>query len=264
MRKTLFGLACLALVAGCTTIVPAEGPEARHGDEAAAPAARPGYAADGTLQPWVETSHGEIRRVSGAEGCVALTFDDGPHPTLTPRLLNLLAEENVHATFFLVGQRAQEWPDVVRAISAGGHEIGNHSWNHANLTQLENSAITRQLAMTDAAIFAIIGREPDIVRLPYDAGSPRVLSLIDRPVIFWDIDTLDWKAGSVGEIVDSAVRRAWSGSIVLMHDIHANTVSAVRGVIDGLRARGFEFVTVSELLSGRPCRVSTVVAAAGP
>jgi peptidoglycan/xylan/chitin deacetylase (PgdA/CDA1 family) len=258
-------MAFLALAAGCTTIAPVEAPEGRHGDEtASSPPARPGYAADGTFQPWIETAHGEIRRVSGAEGCVALTFDDGPHPTLTPRLLTLLAEENVPATFFLVGQRAQEWPSVVQAISAAGHEIGNHSWNHPNLTQLDNAAIARQLAMTDAVIMAATGHAPDIVRLPYDAGSPRVLGLIDRPVIFWDIDTLDWKAGSVDEIVDSAVRRARSGSIVLMHDIHARTVSAVRGVIDGLRARGFEFVTVSELLSGRPCRAGTVVAAVAP
>lgn len=262
MRAGVLFLALATLVAGCTTVVPSDTPEARHGAQATAAPERPGYTADGALQPWVEVGHGEIRRVNGAEGCVALTFDDGPHPTLTPRLLALLAEEGVPATFFLVGNRAQEWPDVVRAISAGGHEIGNHSWSHPNLTQLGNEEVTQQLARTDAAIFAITGAAPDIVRLPYDASSARVLSLIDRPVIWWDIDTLDWKATSVGEVVDSAVGRARSGSIVLMHDIHANTVSAVRGIIAGLRARGFEFVTVSQLMTGQPCRAVTETAAA--
>jgi len=241
--------------------VPDDTPGARHGDQVTAVPPRRGYTADGAFQPWLEVGHGEIRRVNGAEGCIALTFDDGPHPTLTPRLLTLLAEEGVRATFFLVGNRVQQWPEVVLAMSAGGHEIGNHSWNHADFTQLGNDEITQQIARTDAAIFSITGAAPDIVRLPYDASSPRVLSLIDRPVIWWDIDTLDWKATSVGEVVDSAVRRARSGSIVLMHDIHANTVSAVRGIIDGLRARGFAFVTVSELMTGLPCRAETQVAA---
>ncbi|MCW5716236.1 MAG: polysaccharide deacetylase family protein [Bauldia sp.] len=256
-------IALLAVVAGCTTIVPDAAPGARHGDPVtAAPQPRPGYTADGALQPWIEAGHGEIRRVNGAEGCVALTFDDGPHPTLTPRLLALLAEEDVRATFFVVGSRAQQWPDIIRAMNAGGHEIGNHSWNHPDLTQLGNDQVTEQLARTDAAIVSITGAAPDIVRLPYDASSSRVLSLISRPVIWWDIDTLDWKATSVGEVVDSAVRRARSGSIVLMHDIHATTVSAVRGIIEGLRARGFDFVTVSELMTGRPCRAETVIATA--
>lgn len=264
MRISAAALALLVLVGGCTTIVPTDAPDGRHGGQAGVAPVRPGYTADGEFQPWIEAAHGEIRRVAGAEGCVALTFDDGPHPTLTPRLLALLAEEHVVATFFLVGNRVQQWPDIVRAMSAGGHQIGNHSWDHANLTQLGNDAVVQEFARTDAAIFAITGAAPDIIRLPYDASSPRILGLVDRPVIFWDIDTLDWKAGSVSEIVDSAVRRARSGSIVLMHDIHATTVSAVRGIVDGLRARGFEFVTVSELMSGQPCRAETVVAAAHP
>lgn len=261
MRIPVLSLVLVALVAGCTTIAPTETPGSRHGDQEQP---RPGPTADGAFQPWIEVGRGEVRRVNGAEGCIALTFDDGPHPTLTPRLLALLAEDDVRATFFLVGNRAQQWPDVVRAISAGGHEIGNHSWNHPDLTRLGNDEITQQIARTDAAILAITGAAPDIVRLPYDASSARVLSLIDRPVIWWDIDTLDWKANSVGEVVDSAVRRSRSGSIVLMHDIHAMTVSAVRGVVAGLRARGFEFVTVSELMTGRPCRAVTVIATAQP
>lgn len=247
----------LGLVAGCTTTVPGDRPATTHAPDSG----RPGYAADGTFQPWIEVDHGEIRRVAGADGCVALTFDDGPHPTLTPRLLAVLADEHVEATFFLVGSRAQQWPSIVKAISDGGHEIGNHSWTHPNLTQLTNAEVTAQLAAADAAIVAATGVRPPIVRLPYDASSPRVLSLIDRPVIYWDIDTLDWKGLSVAEIIRSATSRARSGSIVLMHDIHPNTVSAVRGVIDGLRARGFAFVTVSRLLTGQPCRAPTVVAA---
>ena len=206
----------------------------------------------------VELAHGEVRRGTAGQNCIALTFDDGPHPTLTPRLLETLAELHVQATFFLVGNRVAQWPEIATAIHQGGHEIGNHSWSHANLTQLDSPAVQREISRTDEIILSATGVRPDIIRLPYDGSSARVLSLIDRPVIFWDIDTLDWKNPSVPAIV-SAAGRASSGSIVLMHDIHSATVNSVRGIVENLRARGYEFVTVSELMSGRPC-TPTVVA----
>ncbi len=94
-----------------------------------------------TVSPSTEYHHGEIRRVPSATGCIALTFDDGPHPSLTPRLLSILAEENAVATFFLVGQRVQQWPNIATTIRRAGHEIGNHSWSHAALTRLSTDAV---------------------------------------------------------------------------------------------------------------------------
>jgi peptidoglycan/xylan/chitin deacetylase (PgdA/CDA1 family) len=202
--------------------------------------------------PWVESHHGEVRRVASADRCVALTFDDGPHQTLTPRLLEILAEENVHATFFLVGQRVAALPGIARAIHDGGHEIGNHSWSHARFSQLSSPEIGRELAAADQAILAATGVRPAIIRIPYDDSSPRILAMADRPVIFWDIDTLDWQ-NRVTEDITQAAMRARPGSIILMHDIHATTLAAVRGVINGLEARGFIFVTVSEMLASPHC-----------
>lgn len=158
------------------------------------------------LQTSIELHHGEIRRVGSAALCVALTFDDGPDPVLTPRLLEILAAEHVRATFFLVGARVQQSPQIVADILAGGHQIGNHSWNHPMLTHLTNSEIRQQIQLTDAAILSATGMVPEVIRLPYDASSARVLSLMDRPVIYWDVDTLDWKYRSADRIVDTALR----------------------------------------------------------
>lgn len=209
-----------------------------------------------TIAASAEYHHGEIRRVPSATGCIALTFDDGPHPTFTPRLLQILAEEQAVATFFMVGQRVAQWPEIAAAVAASGHEIGNHSWSHTPFTQLGSEAILRELAATDAAIAAATSGPPSIVRLPYDASSERVLALIDRPVIFWDIDTLDWDNHSAGRIGNTIAAHARSGSIILLHDIHSTTIAAVRPAIEALKARGFQFVTVSRLLSGRPCAVA--------
>lgn len=243
----------LSVLTGCAT-TPGSGVQSTAAPAVASPSL---YAADGTYSPWIVTDHGEIRRVAMADNCIALTFDDGPHPALTPRLLAILADEQVLATFFLVGSRVATWPTVVAAIHDGGHEIGNHSWSHPNLTSLDSPAVLQEISRTDAALLAAAHIRPDIIRLPYDGSSPRVLALMDRPVIYWDIDALDWDGKTPDEMVRIATSRALPGSIILMHDIHPNTIAAIRPMIDGLKARGFAFVTVSELLTGQSCHQPT-------
>lgn len=210
-----------------------------------------------TLPTTIELHHGEIRRVDSAAPCVALTFDDGPDRVLTPRLLEILAAANVHATFFLVGARVQQSPQIAADILAGGHQIGNHSWTHPMLTQLTDAEVRRQIQLTDAAILSATGIIPTIIRLPYDASSARVLSLLDRPVIYWDVDTLDWKYRSADRIIDTVLRYARPGSIILLHDIHPTTVGATPALIEAIRAKGMDFVTVAELMSGRGCPRNT-------
>jgi peptidoglycan/xylan/chitin deacetylase (PgdA/CDA1 family) len=206
------------------------------------------------LAPGIEYYNGMVRRVPSATGCVALTFDDGPSATWTPRLLNILAEENVRATFFLVGTYAAQRPDIVAAISAAGHEIGNHSWSHPVLPRLSSDAVRRQIDQTDAVIRAATGHRPDLIRLPYGSNSPRVMALMDRPVIFWNVDGGDWSHHSSSQIVTEVVAHARSGSIVGLHDTHGRTIAAVRQIIRSLRARGYELVTLSRLMTGLPCR----------
>ncbi len=236
------------LLAGCTATL---SPSAPLVQAEAAPVVVPA--------PLPQYSY-QVRNVPEATGCVALTFDDGPHVTLTPQLLDILRSEGIRATFYVVGQRVASWPDIVARAVRESHEIGNHSWNHALFTTLSDAEIASQLARTDAAILAATGIVPATVRLPGGDGNARVFGLIDRPVVFWDVDTLDWQNRSPPTIQQISAR-AYSGSIVLLHDIHATTIAAVPGVIATLRAQGLQFVTVSELLSGRVCTNPTIVAA---
>ena len=192
----------------------------------------------------------QIAEMQGADACVALTFDDGPDDALTPTLLSVLESRGVTATFFVVGYRAALWPNIVRRAAADGDEIANHSWNHPQLTALNSAAAARQLSRTDDQVSQIIGRRPSIIRAPYGSLSYRIAALDSRPFIGWDVDTEDYIHFSRSRIANRAISRVRNGSIVLMHDIHRATVAAVPDIIDGLRARGFRFVTVSALING--------------
>ncbi len=193
----------------------------------------------------------EVRAVAGGN-CVALTFDDGPHATLTPHLLTVLRQKGVRATFFVVGQRVRAWPQIVRQMHVDGHEIGNHSWNHPNLTSLSSGAVKNQIDRTDQAVLAAAGVAPTLIRAPYGALNTRVMNAVpNRTFVGWSVDTLDWLYRNTERTQRVSVSRARGGSIVLMHDTHARTVAAVSGIIDGLRAQGYSLGTVSELLSGR-------------
>lgn len=195
-------------------------------------------------------SMAQIASMQGAGPCVALTFDDGPHDVLTPKLLDILKDRGVKATFFVVGYRVKAWPQVVQRAHREGHEIGNHSWNHPALTSLGSSEVQRQISRTDAAIVTATGKAPRVLRVPYGSISQRVASLDSRPFIGWDVDTLDWLYRNIERITTVSVSGARGGSIVLLHDIHPRTVAAVPGIIEGLRGRGFRFVTVSKLIGG--------------
>lgn len=206
------------------------------------------------VEPVIEYYNGMVRSVPSATGCVALTFDDGPSAVWTPRLLAILAEEHVQATFFLVGTWAERRPDIVAAISDAGHEIGNHSWSHPVLPNLPNETVRWQISHTDETVRAATGAPPDVIRYPYGANSVRITALMDRPVIFWNVDSGDWDHHTADQIVRGVVAHTHSGSIVGLHDTHGNTIAAIRPVIQLLRDRGYEFVTVSRLLTGQPCR----------
>ncbi len=180
--------------------------------------------------------------------CVALTFDDGPDKRTTPRLLDILSREGVKATFYLVGSRIAGARGVVREMRDEGHEIGNHSWDHRELTRLSPERVLQEIRSTDEAIEAATGARPQTLRAPYGSLDRAVRKDFKRPFIAWDIDTLDWKYHSVSRITATVLSESRPGSIILLHDIHRTTVDAVEGIIDGLRSRGFSFVTVSQLL----------------
>ncbi|MBA2271079.1 MAG: polysaccharide deacetylase family protein [Chthoniobacterales bacterium] len=184
---------------------------------------------------------------------IAITFDDGPHGTLTPKLLDMLAARRLKATFFVVGECVAEFPEIVKRAAREGHEIASHSWSHPNLGKMSDDAVRSQLQKTDDAIKAAIGVRPALMRPPYGSITPRQKSWIHETfgykTIIWDVDPFDWKRPGPAVVRDRIVNQSKPGSIILAHDIHAATVEAMPATFDQLTAKGFKFVTVSELLA---------------
>ncbi|GAA3764504.1 polysaccharide deacetylase family protein [Salinactinospora qingdaonensis] len=180
--------------------------------------------------------------------CVALTFDDGPGPH-TQRLLDHLAEHSVDATFYVLGQLVDGNGETLRRAVREGHEIGNHSWQHDDLTTLSPEQVRNDLERTSAAIERAVGAPPRTMRPPYGAYDATSSANTALPMIIWDVDTRDWQTRSTAETVEIATSQTSPGSVVLMHDIHAPTVAAVPEIITRLRGQGYHFVTVSGLFS---------------
>jgi peptidoglycan/xylan/chitin deacetylase (PgdA/CDA1 family) len=184
---------------------------------------------------------------------IALTFDDGPNATLTPKLLDLLAARHLKATFFVVGQNAADHPDILKRAVREGHEIGNHSWSHPNLGKMSDEAVRRELQKTDDAITAAIGKRPTLMRPPYGSLTARQKKWIHEEfgyrIIIWDVDPLDWKRPGPSVVTARILKETKAGSIVLSHDIHPPTIEAMPATFDQLMKKGFKSATVTELLS---------------
>jgi len=183
---------------------------------------------------------------------IALTFDDGPSPVLTPKLLDLLAARHLKATFFVVGQNAADHPDILKRAVREGHEIANHSWSHPNLGKMSDEAVRRELQKTDDAIAAAIGKRPTLMRPPYGSITANQKKWIHQEfgyrIIIWDVDPLDWKRPGPSVVTARILKETKAGSIVLAHDIHPPTIEAMPKTFDQLIEKGFKSVTVTELL----------------
>jgi peptidoglycan/xylan/chitin deacetylase (PgdA/CDA1 family) len=184
---------------------------------------------------------------------IAITFDDGPHGTLTPKLLDMLAARKLKATFYVVGQCVAEFPDILKRAAREGHEIASHSWSHPNLGKMSDDGVREQLRKTDDIIKATVGVRPTNMRPPYGSITPRQKSWIHDEfgykVIIWDVDPFDWKRPGSAVVTSRIVNQTKPGSIILVHDIHAASVEAMPETLDQLVTKGFKFVTVSELLA---------------
>jgi peptidoglycan/xylan/chitin deacetylase (PgdA/CDA1 family) len=184
---------------------------------------------------------------------IAMTFDDGPSPETTPRLLDILKQRNIKATFFMIGQNAERNPAIVKRILAEGHEIGNHSWTHPQLSKLSDDRVTEEINKTQNAIKDASGYTPVLMRPPYGAITARQKDWIEKQfglsVIIWSVDPFDWKRPGASVIEERILAGARPGAIVLSHDIHKQTVDAMPATLDALAAKGFKFVTVSQLIA---------------
>jgi peptidoglycan-N-acetylglucosamine deacetylase len=184
---------------------------------------------------------------------IAMTFDDGPHATQTPRLLDMLKQRNIKATFYCVGQCVAEYPEIAKRIVQEGHEIANHSWSHPQLSTMSEASVRDQIERTHQAIKQATGVEAKTFRPPYGAFTVRqrnwAYSVYGYKTILWDVDTLDWKHHNPARTEAIALQETKAGSIILQHDIHKATIDAMPATLDALAAKGFKFVTVTELLA---------------
>ncbi|WP_307794948.1 polysaccharide deacetylase family protein [Alkalihalobacillus sp. BA299] len=189
---------------------------------------------------------------------VALTFDDGPDPRYTEQVLDVLAQYNVPATFFVMGARAEAYPDIVRRMVNEGHIVGNHSYWHPNLVDGDIPTLEHEVNQTEEVLNNIIGYRPSLFRAPYgflDNQAVEKLAEMNYNVIGWSLDTLDWREPPPEDIAFSVLSNIHPGAIVLLHDgaewdgDRTNTVQSLHQIIPELQELGFEFVTVPELLN---------------
>ena len=190
----------------------------------------------------------ELMEQSQAHPKVALTFDDGPSPKYTPLLLDGLKERNVQATFFLLGKNVKENQKLVQRMQTEGHLLGNHTYNHVQLNKIPETTARQEILKTNNEIYEATGNYPEYMRPPYGAWKKNMELCVEMLPVFWDIDTLDWKSQNVDAILKAAGEEPEDGSIILMHDEYQTSVEAALLLIDRLKEKGYEFVTVDELI----------------
>ena len=202
----------------------------------------------GSLPPGTRISYNSVA-VNGP--FIAMTFDDGPHASNTPRLLDMLKARNIRATFFTVGSRTVTYPGIMRRIIADGHELANHTWTHPKLSSLSDNAVRSELKRAHSALVNL-GVAPRMYRPPYGAITARqkqwIMDEFGYPTIQWSVDPEDWRTKSAALTRSRILNQTRPGAIILVHDIHVSSIDAMPGTLDGLLAKGFRFVKVSELM----------------
>lgn len=184
---------------------------------------------------------------------IALTFDDGPSPYYTQQVLDTLHRFGIRATFFVIGRQAAAFPDLVRAEAAAGHEVENHTWNHADLTRVGPDRAANEIANTAGEVLLLTGRAPRYLRPPYGHQNADVrldAAAMGEDTILWNVDPRDWSLPGAWYIQYNVLATARDGAVVIMHDgggRRDETVTALQTLIPRLKARGFQFVTVQQL-----------------
>ena len=189
-----------------------------------------------------------ISKTAGTPKYIALTFDDGPSRKYTPILLDGLKERGVHATFFLMGKNIEGEEDIVKRMSEEGHLIGNHSYEHIQLTKAGAKAVCEAVEHTQEQIEAITGKRPEYIPPPNGDWNEELEEEIGMTPVLWSLDSLDWKLKDTGKIIRQVLKDVKDGDIILLHDIFPSSVEAALELIDILQKEGYVFVTADELL----------------
>lgn len=183
-----------------------------------------------------------------SEKKIAITFDDGPHPVYTEKLLKGLKERNVRATFFVLGQKAKEHPEIIKQMEEDGHIIGNHTYTHIQLRNSNREKFRNELVLTNEVISGITGREVQYVRPPYGTWDKKLEEELNMFPVLWNVDPNDWCTGNADKVTRRIVGKAKENSIILLHDCYQSSVDAALASIDILTEEGYDFVTVEEIL----------------
>ena len=182
---------------------------------------------------------------------VALSFDAAWGNEDTQTLIDILDKYDIHATFFVVGDWVDKYPESVKALSDAGNEVMNHSSHHAHFSQLNDSEIVSDITACNEKIAAVTGETPVLFRCPYGEYDDHVISAVNgmgMTAVQWDVDSLDWKGISADEIKSRVLKNVSPGSIVLFHNAAENTPQALPGIIESLIADGYRIVPISQML----------------
>ena len=179
---------------------------------------------------------------------IALTFDDGPHPSYTQKLLDGLKERGVRATFFVMGEHAELHPDIIKRMHDEGHLIGNHTYSHIQLTSSNRQEFKDELVRTNKIIKDITGEEVQYVRPPYGSWDKSLEKELNMFPVLWNIDPLDWNTPNASKVARRVIKNAEENAVILLHDYYSTSVDAAFMIIDKLTEEGFTFVTVDEIL----------------
>ena len=180
---------------------------------------------------------------------IALTFDDGPHDSVTVQILDVLNEYDAKATFFVLGERVKKYPDVLNLIIEQGSEIGNHSWSHVEFTDLTPKEMLKEFNDTQDIIHSSTnGYVSKLFRPPYGSYNSMVIETIPVPIILWSVDSLDWSNRDSEMIKENILSNVENGAIVIQHDLYEANIDALRVVLAELSTEGYKFVTVSQML----------------
>ena len=206
-------------------------------------------AAESVGSPTIRDTYHQI---STSEKVIAITFDDGPERNNTPRLLDMLKQRNIRATFFVVGNMVRSNPQLLRRMIAEGHEIGNHTVTHRTLSAMSDAGLRSELSRAHQQILAATGVPPRCMRPPggaiRSAQKKLMLKEYGYPTILWSCDPKDWQRPGVNVVAQRLIDGAHPGGILLAHDLHKPTVDAMPKTLDTLLSQGYRFVTVSELI----------------
>lgn len=202
----------------------------------------------GTAREWKAEDSFYAASAEPDEKLLALTFDDGPHPIYTKKLLDGLRERHVKASFFLVGENIPGNEALVKQMVEDGHLVGTHCYSHVDLTKKTTKEASDDIKRTNEMIRAIAGRIPEHIRPPYGIWSEELEEKVGMTPVFWDIDTLDWKSQNSRKVEKQIYKNVGKHQVILLHDVFGTSVDAALTAIDTLTRQGYTFVTVDELL----------------